>query len=122
MRAQGTAIFSLIRNIGSSIGISLVQTMLIRNSVVAHAALVEHVTYANPAWQNPALASAYDVSRPSGAAALNGMITQQATMIAYIDDFRLMLYLTLLVIPLLLLIRPPPRIGASAVDAHAVMD
>jgi hypothetical protein len=33
-----------------------------------------------------------------------------------------MLYLTLLVIPLLLLIRPPPRIGASAVDAHAVMD
>jgi DHA2 family multidrug resistance protein len=50
------------------------------------------------------------------------MITQQATMIAYIDDFRLMLYLTLLVIPLLLLIRPPPPLGASTVDGHTVMD
>ena len=41
MRAQGTALFSLVRNIGSSIGISLVQTMLVRNTVIAHAALAE---------------------------------------------------------------------------------
>ena len=60
MRAQGTAIFSLVRNIGSSIGISVAQTLLIRSTVTAHAGLAERITYANPAWTNPAVASAYD--------------------------------------------------------------
>ena len=101
MRAQGTALFSLVRNIGSSIGISLVQTMLVRNTVIA---------------------SAYDVTRPSGAAFLDSVVTQQAAMIAYIDDFWLMLFLTLAVTPLLLLIRPPGREKTPDVDAHAVMD
>ena len=120
MRAQGTAIFSLVRNIGSSIGISMVQAILVRSTVSAHAALVERITYGNPAWSNPAVAAAYDLRRLSGAAALDGMITQQASMIAYINDFRLMLYLTLVVIPSLVLIRAPGR--AAAAQAHAVMD
>jgi DHA2 family multidrug resistance protein len=111
----------LVRNIGSSIGISLVQTVLVRSTVSSHAALVERITYANPAWNNPAVASAYDTTRLSGAAALDAMITQQSSMIAYVNDFRLMLYLTLAVIPLLLFIKTPSRAGAQA-DSHAVMD
>jgi DHA2 family multidrug resistance protein len=122
MRAQGTALFSLVRNIGSSIGISLVQTLLVRNTVIAHAAMVERITSANPAWNNPAVARAYDTGTASGAAFLDGMVTQQAAMIAYIDDFWLMLFLTLAVTPLLLLIRPPGRNKAPAPEAHAVMD
>jgi DHA2 family multidrug resistance protein len=122
MRAQGTALYSLIRNIGSSIGISLVQTMLVRNTVIAHAALTDRVTAANPAWNNPAVASAYDVHTAGGAAFLDSTVTQQAAMMAYIDDFWLMLFLTVLVIPLLLLIRTPRSSAASDVDAHAVMD
>jgi DHA2 family multidrug resistance protein len=122
MRAQGTALFSLVRNIGSSIGISLVQTLLVRNTVIAHAALAERVTGASPAWNNPAMAGAYDTSTAGGAAFLDGMVTQQAAMIAYIDDFWLMLFLTLAVTPLLLLIRPPGRKAAPAADAHAAME
>ena len=122
MRAQGTALFSLIRNIGSSIGISLVQTMLVRNTVIAHAALTERLTYANPAWHNPAIARAYDLGTLGGAAFLDSTVTQQAAMMAYIDDFWLMLFLTLAVIPLLLLIRPPGRQAAAAVDTHAVAE
>lgn len=121
LRAPGTALFSLMRNIGSSIGISLVQTILVRNTISTHAKLVEHITYANPAWNDPAVASAYDVTKPGHAAALDAMINQQAAMIAYINDFRLMLYLTMAVIPLLLFIRPP-RANAAPPDAHAVMD
>jgi DHA2 family multidrug resistance protein len=121
MRASGTAIFSLVRNIGSSIGISLVQTVLVRNTASTHAALVERITHANPAWNNPAVASAYDLSRPSGAAALDAMITQQASMIAYVNDFRLMLYLTIAVLPLLLLLRTT-RPRETPADPHAVMD
>ena len=122
MRAQGTALFSLVRNIGSSIGISLVQTMLVRNTVIAHASLTERITYANPAWQNPAIAKAYDLGTSGGAAFLDSSVTQQAAMMAYINDFRLMLYLTLAVTPLLLLIRTPGPGKSAAADAHAVMD
>ncbi|MDP9011349.1 MAG: DHA2 family efflux MFS transporter permease subunit [Pseudomonadota bacterium] len=122
MRAPGTAIFSLIRNIGSSIGISLVQTLLTRNTVTVHARLVEHITQANPAWNNPAVASAYDPTRPASAAALDALITQQSSMIAYVDDFQLMLYLTLAVLPLLLFIRTPPRANARAGETHAVIE
>jgi DHA2 family multidrug resistance protein len=121
MRAPGTALFSLMRNIGSSIGISMVQTILVRNTITTHAKLVERITYANPAWNNPAVAAAYDPTQPTHAAALDAMINQQAAMIAYINDFRLMLYLTIAVMPLLLFIRQP-RDSAAPVDAHAVMD
>jgi MFS transporter, DHA2 family, multidrug resistance protein len=122
MRAQGTALFSLVRNIGSSIGISLVQTMLVRNTVIAHAALTERLTYANPAWHNPAVAKAYDLGTLGGAAFLDSTVTQQAAMMAYVDDFWLMFFLTLAVVPLLLLIRPPGRQAAAAVDTHAVVE
>jgi MFS transporter, DHA2 family, multidrug resistance protein len=122
MRAQGTALFSLVRNIGSSIGISLVQTLLVRNTVIAHASLTERITYANPAWHNPAVGRAYDLSTLGGAAFLDGSVAQQAAMIAYIDDFWLMLFLTVGVMPLLLLIRPPRRQAPADADAHAVMD
>jgi DHA2 family multidrug resistance protein len=120
MRAQGTAIFSLVRNIGSSIGISMVQTLLVRGTVKSHAALVERITHANPAWNDASVASAYDLGRPGGAAALDAMISQQSAMIAYLNDFRLMLYLTLAVIPLLLFLRAPKQ--ARVDETHAVLD
>jgi DHA2 family multidrug resistance protein len=122
MRAQGTSLYSLIRNIGSSIGISLVQTLLTRNTVRAHAALTEHLTLSNPAWNNPAVGAAFDVRTPGGAALLDAAVTQQAAMIAYIDDFWFMLLLTLLVIPLLLLIRTPKRGPSSDIEAHSAVD
>jgi len=122
MRAPGTAIYSLIRNIGSSIGISLVQTMLVRYSAGAHAALVERITSTNPAWDIPAVARAYDIKSPAGVAALDGAVSLQASMLAYIDDFWLMLILTLLVMPLIFLIQPPSKNRAPAVDPQAVIE
>ena len=121
MRAQGTAIFSLVRNIGSSIGISVAQTLLIRSTVSAHAAMAERITYSNPAWTNPAVASAFDLGRPSGAAALDAAITQQAAMIGYLNDFRFMMYLTLAVLPIVFLIRAPRRV-IDLQEVHAVME
>ena len=110
MRAEGTAIYSLMRNIGSSIGIALVQTLLVRNTQTMHAELTEKITIANP----EALSS---LATPQGAALLNNEITRQASMIAYVDDFWLMLMLTLCVLPLLLLIRPAASHEAPAVHA-----
>ncbi|MES1993097.1 MAG: DHA2 family efflux MFS transporter permease subunit [Pseudomonadota bacterium] len=121
MRAQGTAIYSLIRNIGSSIGISLVQTLLVRNTQIMHASLAEKITYANPAFNDPVVASVYNLGTLEGLATLNGEITRQAAMIAYVDDFWMMTILTVLVIPLLLLISPPKKGEASMTD-HIAMD
>ncbi|TDY26982.1 DHA2 family multidrug resistance protein [Paraburkholderia sp. BL6665CI2N2] len=104
LRADGTAIYSLMRNLGSSIGISLVQSVVTRNTQVSHAALAEQVSAFNPV-----LRQQFDVSSQASMATLDAVITQQASMIAHIDAFKLMLWATLAVIPLLVLIRPTHR-------------
>ncbi|AOY94833.1 EmrB/QacA family drug resistance transporter [Cupriavidus sp. USMAA2-4] len=118
LRADGTATYSLMRNIGSSIGISLIQTLLTRNTQVAHADLAAHVSVFNPAAQSM-------LAGGGGArelAVLNQVVNQQAAMIAYLDDFKVMLVATLLVAPLILLIRPTRHAAQDASTAHAAMD
>jgi MFS transporter, DHA2 family, multidrug resistance protein len=82
-RADDTATYSLMRNIGSSIGISIAQTLATRDTQVAHASLAANVNPYNPAMQSM-LASGwrYDL------AVLNQSITQQASMIAYLLRLR----------------------------------
>ncbi|MEO7494598.1 MAG: DHA2 family efflux MFS transporter permease subunit, partial [Massilia sp.] len=124
MRAEGTAIYSLVRNIGSSIGIALVQTLLVRNTQIAHASLGAHVTYANPGLQDAGVSSIYNLANGgAGMTALNAEITRQASMIAYVDDYWLMMLLTLGVIPLLLLVRAPrAQAAAPAAPDHAAFE
>ena len=102
LRNEGTAIFSLTRNLGSSIGISIVETLLTRNTQIVHSTLAEHVTRFSPVLR---------AQVPNGVptmqtlAALNASVTQQASMIAYNNDFKLMMVLSLASIPLVLLLR-----------------
>ncbi len=104
LRNEGTAMFSLMRNLGSSIGISAVQAALVHNTQVVHSTLAEHISPYNLAARDPALAA--QLSSHAGTAALNAALTGQASMVAYIDDFKLMLIATLAAVPLLLLVRP----------------
>jgi DHA2 family multidrug resistance protein len=120
MRAEGTALYSLVRNIGSSIGIALVQALLVRNTQIAHASLATQVTSANPAVRDPM--SLYDMATQAGPALVNNEITRQASMIAYVDDYWLMMMLTVAVIPMLLLIRPPKASTAPAQVDHAALE
>jgi DHA2 family multidrug resistance protein len=108
MRAEGTAIYSLVRNIGSSVGIALVQTLLVRNTQTVHAALAERVAVGDSS------AEALNL--------LNVEVTRQASMIAYVDDFWLMTLMTLAVLPLLLLVRPAQKTAAPAPVDHAAME
>jgi MFS transporter, DHA2 family, multidrug resistance protein len=115
LRNEGAAMFTLIRNIGSAIGISVLQFMTVRNADTVHARLVEGV---RP--DNPVIARAMpdlDFSSASGLAGLNGEITRQASMVSYIDAFYALFLVTLLVAPLILLMRPP-RQGAAAPAMH----
>ena len=102
LRNEGTAIFSLTRNLGSSIGISVVNTLLTRNTQIMHATLGEHVTR-----YSPVLRAQLPGGSPSlrTLAGLNATVTEQAAMIAYNNDFKLMMVLSLGVIPLVFLLR-----------------
>jgi DHA2 family multidrug resistance protein len=104
LRNEGTAISNLIRSIGAAIGISVMVFLLTRNIQRMHASLAEHVTPYG--MRGTAAAGAHiDMGSARGVMLLNQLVTDQGTMVAYIDDFRLMMVLTLLTIPLLLLFR-----------------
>jgi len=104
-RNDGTAMFSLMRNVGSSIGISIVMTLLVRNTQINHAALAESVTPFNPMMHWPWLPQAWTLATTAGLSALDEQVTRAAQTIAYLDDFRLMMWVTLLAAPLILLFR-----------------
>jgi DHA2 family multidrug resistance protein len=119
LRTDGTAIFSLLRNVGSSLGISMVTALLTENTQIVHARLAEGVRPDNPvAWS---LASPFSFTSQGGLAALNAEVTRQASMVAYIDDFWLMMLIVLAAMPLLLLMRKP-RAAAPAGAAAAAVD
>ena len=106
---QGTAIFSLMRNIGGSVGVSLVEALLVENTQTEHSRLVEHLRPDNPLIAHGMLAPPYSLSSPAGVAVLNAEVTRQAQMVAYIDDFHLMVVVILVALPFLLLLRRAKR-------------
>jgi DHA2 family multidrug resistance protein len=109
-RNEGTAMFSLMRNIGSSIGISVVMTRLAQNTQANHSLLTEAITPFRPLLRFP---DAWSPTTPAGLAALNDEVSRQAAMLAYLQDFRLMMVVVLAAVPLLLLLRTSGR-GARA--------
>jgi DHA2 family multidrug resistance protein len=111
-RNEGTAMFSLIRNLGSSVGISLVMTVLGHEIQASHAALSENITPFRDAFQGPGVPTLWNLSTELGRIALDAEVTRQAVTIAYINDFRFMMYLSVLAVPLLLLLRSPRRAAA----------
>ena len=118
LRNEGTSFFSLMRSLGSSVGISAMTFLLTQNVQRLHASLAEHIMPYSVK-SGPAMFAAHvTTSTLPGLAALNAMITNQAAMIAYIDDFQLMMLLTLPTLPLLLLIKKVK----PAAGVHAALD
>src|SRR5712672_2947908 len=101
-RAEGAGLYSLSRNIGSSVGISMVNSLLTRNTQVNHAEIARSVTSVNRAFEDLAITQFWDPVSAAGRAALDAVVTQQAQIIAYIDDYKLLMIATLVVIPLLI--------------------
>jgi DHA2 family multidrug resistance protein len=107
-RTEGAGLYNLARNIGSSVGISVVTSLLTQNTQANHAELAQHVTAVNRVFETPAIAQFWNPATDAGRAALDAMITLQAQIIAYIDDFKLMMIVTLVAIPLLIVFKKPP--------------
>jgi DHA2 family multidrug resistance protein len=109
-RTTGAALLNLSRNIGGSVGISIVSTQLVRMTQVAHADLAHNITEQTiPTMDPTVLQTIFPVAGPAALAYINMEVTRQALFIAYLDDFKLMMLVTFAVLPLLLFMKRGSR-------------
>jgi DHA2 family multidrug resistance protein len=114
-RNEGTALFSLMRNVGSSIGISVVMTRLAQNLQSNHAAFSAYITPFNLPLRRLVETGTLDLGSVRGLSSINAMVTRQAETLAYLQDFRVMMWITLLALPLLFLLKSTkPRVPAGS--------
>ena len=118
LRTDAAGLFTLMRNIGSSVGISILEAKLVSNTQTIHADLIRHVTPDNPNLRLFA-PPGWSLATLGGRAFTDAQVTAQASMLAYVDDFKLMLTIALLIMPLVLLMRPPRNAPAKG-EVHAV--
>ena len=109
LRTEGAAINALLRNLGASIGLAVLVSFLASNTQQNRAAIVERFTPFHPGWPLGPGGLGLD---PAQLAVWDGEITRQAALIGYLNDFRIMMICSLVLIPLLFLMRRPPLIVA----------
>lgn len=108
-RTEGTIVATMARSLGSSVGISVVQAMLIRDSAIAHQRLSERIAGGDPVVRG-FLPSIMDPTHPQGLQILNGEVTRQGTMVSYDNVFSWIALSVLLLAPLILILKPAPKI------------
>ena len=121
-RTDATALWTLIRNLGSSVGVSIVFAELANKTTMFHSQLVEFVTPFNKALQNADVSKILSMSNDTGRAMLDQLVTTQAEVMAYSNDFRLMTFVSLAAFPLLFLLRAPRLKAAAPADAAHAME
>lgn len=107
LRTDGSSLLNLSRSIGSSVGISIVTTLLARGVQTNHESLAGNITASMTSLLD---FSGMDRFQDMGEAALrvvDAEVNRQAAMIAYINDFRIMMWMTLAAIPIVMLMRRP---------------
>ncbi|MBV8685440.1 MAG: DHA2 family efflux MFS transporter permease subunit [Alphaproteobacteria bacterium] len=112
-RTTGASLLNLSRNIGGSVGISVVTALLARNVQVSHSDLAAAVTPYTVPVASPSLVNQLGGMGDTALAMLNAEINRQALMIAYLDDFHLMMLVTLGSLPLVFLLRKARQQGAG---------
>ncbi len=113
-RTDGASLLNLLRSLGASIGISIVSTLLGRNTQVSHADIGQHVTASSIDLIDPSTLDRFGGLGSVALQFLDAEVTRQALMVAYIDDFWFMMWVTIVAIPLVMFLRPARR-GAEPV-------
>ena len=107
-RTDGAGVYTLVRNLGASVGIAVLQGMQISKGITIHSALAEKVDPNAPQFYNFPL----DLSSTQGLAEFNGEVSRQASMVAYVNVFHLMTIICMIAAPLLFLMQAPKRAEA----------
>jgi DHA2 family multidrug resistance protein len=124
LRTDGTSMLTLMRNVASSIGISIVISQLTQGSRRVYAVLSEHVNPFNHAMQMPNVRGMIDMSTDAGRAMADAMVKVQAQIIAFSQDYQLVMIFILVSIPLTIMIgstKATLRAQSTAPD-HAVIE
>src|SRR5450755_4205955 len=124
LRTDGTSMLTLMRNVASSIGISVVIAQLTQGSRRVHAVLSQHISPFNHAMQMPNVRGMIDMSTDAGRAMADVMVSLQAQIIAFSQDYQMVMLFTLCAIPLALMIgssKAALRKQAQAPE-HAVIE
>jgi MFS transporter, DHA2 family, multidrug resistance protein len=106
---EGAAVFTLMRNFGSSLFISISVLLLLRSTSSNYASMTEFVTPFGSTASLSRLPGAWNVETMPGLMRLSGEMTRQAAMIGYVNAFHLMAYAAAAAIPLVFLLRVAPR-------------
>jgi DHA2 family multidrug resistance protein len=123
---NATSIFNLLRNLGGSIGIAMATTLIARHQQVHTNLLISHITPYSLGTRRTlgGLRSAMEArgadpvtAARQGVAALFGLVERQAAILAFIDVFQVLTLMFLLAVPLVLLMKKPPK-GAGGMPAH----
>ncbi len=122
LRTHAASLLNLSRNIGGSIGISVVASLLARNIQVAHADMAGHITDQQLPALTGAVVGQLGLPAETALALANAEINRQAAFIAYIDDFYLMMWVTLAAIPLVLLLRSARKEAPGELHDTVVLD
>jgi MFS transporter, DHA2 family, multidrug resistance protein len=112
-RTTGASLLNLSRNVGGSVGISVVTSLLARNLQVSHSDLAAHITPYSLPMADPSVVERLGQFGDSLSAMLDMEINRQALMIAYLDDFHIMMLVTLSSLPFVWLLRKPKPGGAG---------
>ena len=115
---------TLVRNVASSIGISIAIAQLTEGTRRSHAILVEHINPFNHALQMPNVAGLLNLSTDAGRAMADAMVMMQAQILAFSHDYQLVMTFILVSIPLAVMIgstRTALRAQSAPVE-HAVME
>lgn len=105
LRTDGSSLLNLSRSIGASAGISIVTTVLARSIQISHEDLASNVTGSFSQVVDVSTMDRYQELGEAGLRMIDGMVNREAAMIAYVNDFHLMMWMSLAVIPLVFLIR-----------------
>ncbi len=120
LRTEGAAMLTLVRNIGSSVGISIVIARLTQGTIEAHARLVEYVTPFAGALDSIDPTRQFDLVTDKGRGLLDALVSQQAAIIAYAEDFRLLKFLLIATLPLIFLLGSSKTTNAAPQHAQAL--
>jgi DHA2 family multidrug resistance protein len=125
LRTDGTSMLTLLRNVASSIGISVVIAQLTEGSRRTYAILSEHINPFNHALQMPDVRGMIDLGSDAGRAMADAMVGMQSQIIAFSLDYQLVMIVTLCAIPLAIMIgstKAALRKQAQGAEHAAVMD
>jgi MFS transporter, DHA2 family, multidrug resistance protein len=124
LRTDGTSMLTLMRNVASSIGISIVIAQLTEGSRRTYAILSEHVSPFNHALQMPDVRGLIDLGTDKGRSMMDAMVNIQAQIIAFSHDYQLVMMVTLCAIPLAIIIGSTKAVlrSQSAAPEHAVIE